>query len=233
MRDINIGIEGISLQVDSESFWVASEVPLQVISSSVVGGDLKETTHILSVRVPTDPEQREYALRRPRAFVRDRARALGINGPVVGLITGLDHERFQVATYDEGETKVAALATEGLAHLSAPGRHQVVYTGEAGVGTINQVLLIDGRLAPTAAVRAATLATEAKTLALFEAGVKTEGGSPATGTSMDTMVVASTGRGLFSLYAGPSTLVGHLIGQAVYDTVAEGVRLEQAASGNP
>ncbi len=38
MRDINIGIEGISLQVDSESFWVASEVPLQVISSSVVGG---------------------------------------------------------------------------------------------------------------------------------------------------------------------------------------------------
>ena len=111
MRDINIGIEGISLQVDSESFWVASEVPLQVISSSVVGGDLKETNHILSVRVPADPEQREYALRRPRAFVRDRARALGINGPVVGLITGLDHERLQVATYDEGETKVAALAT--------------------------------------------------------------------------------------------------------------------------
>ncbi len=66
MRDINIGIEGVSLKVDSESFWVASEVPLQVVSSSVVGGDLKETSHILSVRVPADPEQREYALRRPR-----------------------------------------------------------------------------------------------------------------------------------------------------------------------
>ncbi len=38
MRDINIGIEGVSLKVDSESFWVASEVPLQVVSSSVVGG---------------------------------------------------------------------------------------------------------------------------------------------------------------------------------------------------
>ena len=81
MRDINIGIEGVSLKVDSESFWVASEVPLQVVSSSVVsssvvsssvvGGDLKETSHILSVRVPADPEQRDYALRRPRAFVRD------------------------------------------------------------------------------------------------------------------------------------------------------------------
>ena len=55
MRDINIGIEGVSLKVDSESFWVASEVPLQVVSSSVVGGDLKETSNILSVRVPADP----------------------------------------------------------------------------------------------------------------------------------------------------------------------------------
>ena len=54
MRDINIGIEGVSSKVDSETFWVASEVPLQVLSSSVVGGDLQETSHILSVRVPAD-----------------------------------------------------------------------------------------------------------------------------------------------------------------------------------
>ncbi len=37
-----------------------------------------------------------------------------------------------------------------------------------------------------------------KTLALFEAEVKTEGGSTATGTSLDAMVVASTGGGVFS-----------------------------------
>jgi len=233
MRDINLGIEGVSLKVDSETFWVASEAPLHVLSSSVVGGDLEETNHILSVRVPADPEQREYALRRPRAFVRDRAKVLGIDGPVVGLITGLDHDRLQVATYAEGETKVAALATVGLTYLSAPGRHHVLYTGDPEAGTINQVVLIDARLTPTAAVRAATLATEAKTLALFEAGVKTEGGSPATGTSMDTIVVVSTGRGLSSRYAGTSTLVGHLIGQAMYDAVAAGVRLEQGAPVNP
>ena len=34
-RDINIGMNGVSLKVDSEGFWVASEVPLQVVSSSV------------------------------------------------------------------------------------------------------------------------------------------------------------------------------------------------------
>ena len=31
-------------------------------------------------------------------------RLLGISDPVVGLITGLDHDRIQVATYAEGET---------------------------------------------------------------------------------------------------------------------------------
>ena len=31
------GMNGVSLKVDSEGFWVASEVPLQVVSSSVGG----------------------------------------------------------------------------------------------------------------------------------------------------------------------------------------------------
>ena len=73
-----IGMNGVSLKVDSEGFWVASEVPLQVVSSSV-GERLEETSNILSAGMPADPEQREYALRRPRAFIRERALALGIS----------------------------------------------------------------------------------------------------------------------------------------------------------
>jgi adenosylcobinamide amidohydrolase len=233
MRTVDIGIEGISLQLDSDSFWVASSTPLRVLSSSIVGGDLEETRHILSGRVPTDPNGREFALKRPRAFLRQKAQALGIQEPVVGLLTALDHDRLQVATYAEGEMKVAALATVSLKHLSAPGRHHVAYTAEDRGGTINLAVVIDASLSRIAMVRAATLAAEAKALALFEAGIKTESGSIATGTSMDTTIVAATGRGPFSLYAGTSTLVGHLIGQAVYDVVAAGVRLEQATTSNP
>ena len=232
MRAIDIGIEGISLQVDSDNFWVASLTPFRVLSSSIVGGDLEEARHILSSRVPADPAVRDFALKRPRAFLRQKAQALGIQEPVVGLLTALDHQRLQVATRAEGEMKVAALATVSLKHLSAPGRHHVVYTGEAGGGTINQVVLVDASLSRIAMVRAATLASEAKALALFEAGIKTEGGSIATGTSMDTIIVGATGRGPFSLYAGTSTLVGHLIGQAVYDVVSAGIQLEQATLVN-
>ena len=233
MRSVDVGIEGVSLSLDSDSFVVASETPLQVISSSVVGGDLGQTRHIMSVRVPGDPETRDFALKRPRAYMKQRAQALGIQDPVVGLITGLDHECLQVANHSEGETKVSGLATVGLTYLSAPGRHRVAYTGESEGGTINLVVLIDGRLSPVAALRAATLATEAKALALFEAGIKTEGGSIATGTSMDTIVVASTGRGPLFRYAGTSTLVGHLLGRAIYEAVSAGVRLEQTAQVSP
>ena len=229
MRQVDIGIAGVSLAMDKDTFWLVSESPLKVLSSTVIGGDLRETNHIMSVRVPDDPAQREFALKRPRAYLRERSQALGNQEPAVGLITTLDHERLQVATHTEGDIKVTALATVGLTHLSAPGRHNVVYTGEAQAGTINLVVLADAKLSPEAEVRAATLATEAKTLALFEAGIKTEEGSIATGTSMDTIIIASTGRGPFFRYSGTSTLLGHLIGLAVYEVVSAGVRADQAA----
>lgn len=228
MRPADIGIAGVSLTLDSETFWVVSENPLQVLSSSVIGGDMKETRHIMSVRVPDDANQREFALKRPRAFLRERAKTLGNQEPVVGLITTLDHDRLQIATYAGGEIKVTALATVGLNHASAPGRHNVVYTGEDQPGTINLVVLADARLALPAEVRAATLATEAKTLALFEAGIKTEDGHIATGTSMDTIIVASTRRGPFFRYSGTSTLLGDLIGRAVRDVVAAGIKMDMS-----
>lgn len=226
MRKVDIGVAGVSLATNNDTFWIVSETPLQVLSSSVIGGDMKETRHIMSARIPDDPDQREFALKRPRAFMRARAQALDNQEPVVGLITTLDHDRLQIATHSEGEITVTALATVGLNHASTPGRHNVIYTGEEEPGTINLVVLADARLSPAAEVRAATLATEAKTLALFEAGIKTEYGSIATGTSMDTIIVASTRRGPFFRYSGTSTVLGDLIGKAVHDVVTAGVKTE-------
>lgn len=226
MRKVDIGVAGVSLATNNDTFWIVSETPLQVLSSSVIGGDMKETRHIMSARIPDDPDQREFALKRPRAFMRARAQALDNQEPVVGLITTLDHDRLQIATHSEGEITVTALATVGLNHASTPGRHNVIYTGEEEPGTINLVVLADARLSPAAEVRAGTLATEAKTLALFEAGIKTEYGSIATGTSMDTIIVASTRRGPFFRYSGTSTVLGDLIGKAVHDVVTAGVKTE-------
>ena len=93
MRQVDIGVSGVSLTVDSDTFWIVSESPLQVLSSSVIGGDMRETRHIMSVRVPDDPSQREFALKRPRAYLRERAQALGNQEQVVGLITARPAQR--------------------------------------------------------------------------------------------------------------------------------------------
>ena len=94
-------------------------------------------------------------------------------------------------------------------------------------GTINVVTLIDADLTPGAMVRASTIATEAKTLALVEAGVKTREGYIATGTSTDVTVVGQTGRGRHFDYAGSPTLVGWLVGHTVYHAVAQAMQMNQ------
>lgn len=90
-------------------------------------------------------------------------------------------------------------------------------------GTVNILALVDADLAAGALVRASTIATEAKTLALAEAGVKTNQGYLATGTATDVTAVGHTGRGSHFQYAGSATLLGWLVGDAVYHAISRGM----------
>ncbi len=90
-------------------------------------------------------------------------------------------------------------------------------------GTINLVTLVDADLSPGALVRASTMATEAKTLALAEAGVVTRNGSKATGTSTDVTVVGHSGQGVHFDYAGSPTLVGWLVAATAHEAVGRGI----------
>lgn len=90
-------------------------------------------------------------------------------------------------------------------------------------GTINLVTLIDADLSPGALVRASTMVTEAKTLALVEAGVITRNGSVATGTSTDVTVVGHSGQGVRFDYAGSPTLVGWLVAATAHEAVSRGI----------
>jgi adenosylcobinamide amidohydrolase len=82
-------------------------------------------------------------------------------------------------------------------------------------GTINAIVIVDGVLTPAARANALITVTEAKTLALVEAGVRAPHGGPATGTGTDAVVVVATGRGSVFEYAGPIAPVGAAIAGAV------------------
>lgn len=94
-------------------------------------------------------------------------------------------------------------------------------------GTINIIVLVDGHLSRPAMVNAVITATEAKALAVQQAGLRLPDGRPATGTTTDALVIACTGRGPLLPYAGAATTVGCMIGRAVYRAVEEGIAIYQ------
>ena len=77
--------------------------------------------------------------------------------------------------------------------------------------------------APAALLNAMLAATEAKALALFEAGVVCRDGSPATGTSTDAVVIAATGRGIAHRFGGPATDLGWCVARATRNALVPAI----------
>jgi iron complex transport system ATP-binding protein len=205
--DEALPIDGLYLMRSERALYVRSEASLSVLSSAVAGGELTQTRHIINMHVG-----RGYACPSPAADLEVMARTLGIVEPFVGLMTAASLERARVIVECDEAVTVVAVVTVGLGNPIAAG---VTEAFRPTPGTINIILLVEARLSQAACVNAVITATEAKTLALVESGVRAPHGGPASGTSTDAIVVASTGRGVSAAYAGPITPVGALIARAV------------------
>ena len=215
-----IPIQGITLTVDADVVHVASEQPLTVLSSAVLGGDLRAARHIINMHV-----DKAYACAQPEDDMRTFAMRLGIVGPFVGLMTAAWTENGGVAAEAREEITVAAVVTAGLGNLTAAGLSEPpgAALNDASPGTINTILLIDAALTPAAMANAIITATEAKTLLLVERDLRTAEGHLASGTSTDSVVVACTGRGEPIRYSGPATSVGWLIAHTVRAALNESI----------
>ncbi len=208
-------IEGVEVAVGRDAVWVRSRMPLRVLASSVVGGDLDVTRHVVNMHV-----HRGYHSPDPGADLRAFAGRLGIVEPFVGLMTAAWTDEARVAWEEADGVRVGAVATVGLgvtesAGLTAPAVWQP--------STINVVVLIDATLERAAAVNGVITATEAKIGALIEAGIRTAEGDAATGTVTDAVVVAWTGRGPRVPYLGPATVAGWSLARAVRQAVRGGL----------
>ncbi len=206
---------GVRLAITPEYMHIESTQPLHILSSAVVGGGYVTARHIINRHVDKN-YHRDDAVADQVAF----ARAQGIDEPFVGLLTAVYLEKLRVSLQQHDELLVTALVTAGVGNATAAG---VTAPASPRPGTINIILLVDGNLAPPAMVNAVITATEAKTHVLLERGVHTADGRAATGTSTDAIAVACTGRGPTLAYAGPATVAGSLIGQAVRRCLQEAV----------
>jgi len=117
---------------------------------------------------------------------------------------------------------VAAIATAGLGNPAVAGLPPNLIRQEYKLGTINMIVLVDGKLSPGAMVNAVITATEVKVRAFGESGIKLSDGKNVTGTTTDAIAVACTGRGEEMAYAGTATTPGYLIGNTVFESILEG-----------
>jgi iron complex transport system ATP-binding protein len=214
-------IDGIRVEADPEAVVVLAHRPLRVVSSAVAGGGLGRARAVVNLRVPKGfrCEEAPGVLAR---FVQRR----GVPSPWVGLLTAAATEHAEVAAEATEGLAAMAVVTVGLGNRVSAGGSPVAPWRPS---TINAVVVVDADPEPAALVNLVITATEAKVLALAEAGVTDGDGATASGTSTDALVVAATGRGPRCRFGGPATPLGWAVARAVRGAVGAGARRWMAA----
>jgi iron complex transport system ATP-binding protein len=212
---VEILVIGVGVEIDAEAVVVRAARPLRVVSSAVVGGGIVEVCSLVNMHVSRGFQCEESERRLDDLVIRR-----GLPRPFAGLLTGAATERAEQATERSGELAVHAIVTLGLSNRSAAGRSPVAAWRPS---TINTIVIVDGDPEDAALVNLVITATEAKTLALVEGGVRSADGEMVTGTSTDAVAVAATGRGRRCRFGGPVTELGWLVGRSVRSATDAGV----------
>jgi iron complex transport system ATP-binding protein len=216
---------GTRLIVTPERLTLHGDRPLRCLASTIVGGGLGTVRSFLSLNVA-----RNFDCTAPAALLRREAASQGIQGRFVGFLTAVPLDR--AAVVDSEEPRLLVVVTAGSTNAATPGRSPVA---AARPGTINIIALLDANLPPASLVAAVKVVTEAKTLALLEAGIRTPEGGIATGTSTDAVAIACTGEGPRVPYVGPVTATGAALGRLVTEAVRcslDGGNVRPAVQGN-
>nr|WP_246422561.1 adenosylcobinamide amidohydrolase [Nocardiopsis mwathae] len=194
----------------------------RMLSSGVLGGGLGSRSYVVNAQVPGG-----YRRTDPRDHLAEIARAAGLRGHGVGLMTAADVTNAAFAA-DGG---VEAVATVGIGRptwAAAPSDLDEARLGHARAaggtesirpGTINIIVAVPVPLSDAALVNALSTATEAKVQAVMEAGFA------CTGTASDAICLAvrsETGTEPPASFGGPRSRWGARIARAVHAAVRTG-----------
>ncbi|KIR62690.1 MULTISPECIES: adenosylcobinamide amidohydrolase [Micromonospora] len=197
--------------------WRADR-PLLTVSSAPLGGGIGVRHWVVNATVPMS-----YHRDDPADHLAELAEQLGLDGPGVGLLTGVDVAEV-VARVDSAVrvwatvglgTPVQAAAPDPAVATPAPAPARCAASAHR-VGTVNIVVEVPARLGDAALVNAVATATEAKAQAIRELGLA------ATGTPTDAVTVLCPADGEPSAYGGPRSAWGAPLARAVHAAVLAG-----------
>ena len=132
----------------------------------------------------------------------------------VGLLTSRRRYGQVDAIAEHSGVTASCIATIGLRNTMRIGDEPTFIP----TGTINLLCSLSHNLTEECSLEALAMAAEARTAAMMDAGT---GG---TGTGTDCLVIAHPPAGPALEYAGKHTVLGHVIGRAVYDAVLRGIK---------
>jgi len=182
------------------------------ISSAPLGGGIGRRQWVLNAQVLPD-----YDCDDPQGDLQVLAGAARLAGAGAGMMTAVDVRRASVVR-QEGIYVDATVGVSGPQWAAAAdgGDRRDDPPPVAEVGTINMLIVLPERLSEGALVNAVGTATEAKTQALWEAGV---GG---TGTATDALCLLCPIDGAPHPYGGPRSTWGSRLARAVHLAVLSG-----------
>ena len=213
-------------RIGARTLWIATDQAYRVLSWAPLGGGVRFARLLANHQVELDDRE---AMRAPRAYLARVVRAGGHDPrQTVALMTGAEVARAGYAFAARDGVSVGAWCTAGFSNALRAGDRATVLSSHAG--TINLIVMVNRPLTRAAMVEAVQIATEARVLAVLEAGIKSaRSGAPATGTGTDCIAIAAPVRasahGLRAeRYCGKHTLLGELIGRAVLESCARAIR---------
>jgi adenosylcobinamide amidohydrolase len=214
-----------SATVHSRTLIVTFPEPYLVLSWAPLNGGFCQARSVLNHQVRTD----EYFTEEPALFLSALAQRLDIVAPTVGLMTGVLMERLVRRVVQHQHLVVECFATVGVSNALAVGDPA---TYEEKPGTINIIVIVNQPLTEAVLVEAVSIATEAKTRALFEAEISsTVSAVAATGTGTDCVAIACPYGTPAYRYCGKHTLLGELLGKTVTEAMEEGLRRTKTEGG--
>lgn len=205
-----------SIALSPPVMTVAFAEPQRVLSWSMLRPGLQLARRVawLEVRnadLPPDIDAVEV--------VRQRVSAADLDDAVI-LVTSRDIRRHHFAHVGTEGAHARCLTTVGLSNSERVGTR--LHQPPPFAGTINTLVHIGQPLTDWALIEAVSIATEARTAAVMDAGVR-RSGVAITGTGTDCIAVAAPLGDDATQYVGKHTAIGEAIGAAVYRATADGI----------
>ncbi|SFD70657.1 Adenosylcobinamide amidohydrolase [Paenibacillus catalpae] len=217
--------EGVRITLREDRLEIVSPKPLRTLSNAIHTGGLAEAKAIVNWKVPL-----QYAGTDP---ARDTSLQLSHWGyspdHTIGLLTAAKLTHASIAEVEGDCFRLLCITTAGTRNAARAGLPRATFSAYSA-GTINTVLLLDGRMTDSAMTNAIITYAEAKAAALADLQLMDpETNRIATGTTTDAVVIGVSGNPAYQAvhaYAGAATTIGNAIGRLVYETVQEACRTQ-------